>query len=175
MNDCNLLSLFVTFYFTIMLATMYFPRSNLMHCLNIKSTILKLCYNDILTLHFWECVLQWSTIKTKYPNFKFFQHFYIPTIVNYVVKDDQKPVAVFNMVSRILKDMLEPYPHIVAFKRIACNGLPLYSLFRNEWFTMKKHVITMIMTMVNHVFVALWLHSWPWVWNKKRWPWNNHQ
>ena len=78
------------------------------------------------------------------------------------------------MVSRILKDMLEPYPDIVAFKRIAYNGLPLYSFFKNEWFNMRKLVITMIMTIVNHVFVALWLHSWPWVWNIKTWPWNNH-
>ena len=43
--------------------------------------------------------------------------------------------------------MLEPYPHIVGFKRIAYNGLPLYSFFSNEWFTMRKHVITMIMIM----------------------------
>ena len=33
------------------------------------------------------------------------------------------------MVSRILKDMLEPYPDIAAFKRIAYNGLPLYYFF----------------------------------------------
>ena len=56
--------------------------------------------------------------------------------------------------------MVEPYPDIVAFKRIAYNGLPLYSFFKDEWFTMGKLVITMIMTMVNHVFVALWLHDW---------------
>ena len=36
------------------------------------------------------------------------------------------------MVSRILKDMSEPYPDIVAFKRIAYNGLPLYSFFKDE-------------------------------------------
>ena len=52
------------------------------------------------------------------------------------------------MVSRILEDMLEPYPDIAAFKRIAYNGLPLYSFFKDEWFTMGKHVITMIMTML---------------------------
>ena len=70
--------------------------------------------------------------------------------------------------------MLEPYPDIAAFKRIAYNDLPLYSFFKDEWFTMGKPVITMIMTMVNHVFVVLWLHSWPRVWNMKTWPWNNH-
>ena len=87
-------------------------------------------------------MLQWSTIKTKYPNFTFFYilHFYILTIVN-DVKDDQKPVLVFNhgikdlMVSRILEYMLEPYPDIVAFKRIAYNGLPLYSFFNYECLT----------------------------------------
>ena len=79
-----------------------------------------------------------------------------------------------NMVSRILKYMLEPYPDIVAFKRIVYNGLPLYSFFKDEWFTTRKLVIILIMTMVNPNFVALWLHSWPWVWNKKTWPWNNH-
>ena len=54
------------------------------------------CYNHILTLHFWGSVLQWSTIKTKYLNFTFFQHFYILTMVNHVAKDDQQPVSVFN-------------------------------------------------------------------------------
>ena len=34
------------------------------------------------------------------------------------------------MVSRILKYMLEPYPEIVGFKKIANNGLPLYSFLR---------------------------------------------
>ena len=63
--------------------------------------------------------------------------------------------------------MLEPYPDIVAFKR-AYNSLPLYSFFKIEWFAMRKLVITMIMNMFNHVFVALWLYSWPWVWNKKK-------
>ena len=33
------------------------------------------------------------------------------------------------MVSRILIDMLEPYPDIAAFKRIAYNGLLLFFFF----------------------------------------------
>ena len=150
---------------------LFFPRSNLMQCLNIVSMILKSCNNHILTLYFWGSVLQWSTIKTKYPTFTFFQHFYILTMANHVVKDDQRPVSVLN---HGIKDLKKPYPDIAAFKRVAYNGLPLYSFFKNEWFTMRKHVITMTMTMVNHVFVALSLYSWPWVWNKKTWPWNNH-
>ena len=36
------------------------------------------------------------------------------------------------MASTILKYMLEPYPDIVAFKRIAKNGLPLYSFLKDE-------------------------------------------
>ena len=40
-------------------------------------------YPDIVLLR--EC-------ETKYPNFTFFQHFYILTMVNHV-KDDQKPVS----------------------------------------------------------------------------------
>ena len=36
------------------------------------------------------------------------------------------------MVSMILIDMLEPYPDIVAFKRIVYNDLPLYSFFKDE-------------------------------------------
>ena len=142
---------------------LFFPRSNLMQCLN-----------HILTLYFWGSVLQWSAIKTKYPNFTFFQYFRILTMVNHVIKMTKNLFQCWTMVSRILKDMLEPYPDIAAFKRVAYNGLPLYSFFKNEWFTMRKLVITMTMTMVNHVFVALSLYSWPWVWNKKTWPWNNH-
>ena len=36
------------------------------------------------------------------------------------------------MVSRILIDMLEPYPDIAAFKRIAYNGVPLHSIFKDK-------------------------------------------
>ena len=46
-------------------------------------------------------------------------------MVKHVVKDNQKLVSVVN---HGIKD----YPHIVAFERIAYNGLPLYSFFRNE-------------------------------------------
>ena len=88
--------LYFTFFYNNAHNYLFIPRSNLMHCLKIVSMILKLCYNHILTLCFWGSVLQWSTIKTKYPNFTFFQHFYIPTMVNHVVKDDQKLVSVFN-------------------------------------------------------------------------------
>ena len=95
-------------------------------------------------------------------------------MVNHVVKDDQKLFQCPTMVSGILIDMVEPCPDIVAFKRIVYIGLPLYPFFKNEWFIMGKLVITMIMTMINQVFVALWLHSWPWVWNVKTGPWNNH-
>ena len=74
---------------------LFFPRSILMQSLNIVS-VLKSCYNHILTLYFWGSVFQWSTIKTKYHNFTFFKHFYILTMVNHVVKDGQKPVSEFN-------------------------------------------------------------------------------
>ena len=44
-------------------------------------------------------------------------HFFnILTMVNHVVKDDQKPVSCSTMVSRILIDMLEPYADIAALK-----------------------------------------------------------
>ena len=121
--------LYFTFFYNNAHNYVSFPRSNLMHCLKVVSMMLKLCYNHILTLCFWGSVLQWSTLKTKYPNFTFFQHFYIPTMVKHVVKGNQKLVSVVN---HGIKD----YPHIVAFERIAYNGLPLYSFFRNEWFTM---------------------------------------
>ena len=49
------------------------------------------------------------------------------------------------MVSRILIDMLEPYPDIVAFKRIVDNGLPVYSFFKEEWFTMSMEYKNMTM------------------------------
>ena len=48
---------------------------------------------------------------------------------NYVVKDHQKLESVSNHGIKDLKDMLEPDPDIVAFSRIAYNGLPWYYFF----------------------------------------------
>ena len=87
------------------------------------------------------------------------------------------------MLSKMTKNLFQAFNHGIkdinrhvrtiswhcSFKRISYNGLPLPSFFKDEWFTMAKLVIPMIMAMVNHVFVALWLHSWPWVWNIKTW------
>ena len=53
-------------------------------------------------------------------------------MVNHVVKDNQNLFQCSAIVSRILKDMLEPYPDIAAFISIAYNGLPLYSFFKDE-------------------------------------------
>ena len=50
-------------------------------------------------------------------------------MVNYVVKDQQKLDSVSNHGIKNLKDMLEPHPDIVAFSRIAYNGLAWYSFF----------------------------------------------
>ena len=117
----------------------------------------------------WHCISEGKgynslpLIEIKHPYFSyiFFNLFYllIP-MVNHGIKD--------------LKVMLEPCTHIVAFSRIAAstqyNGLQWYSFFKNMCFTIGKHV----MTMFYYVFIALWFHSWPWVWNQKAWPWNNH-
>ena len=96
---------------------LFFPRSNLMQWLNIVSMMLKSCYNHILTLYFWGSVLQWSTIKTKYPNFTFFSTFLHSNHGQPCCQ--RRPKTCFRcstMVSRILIDMLEPYPDIAALK-----------------------------------------------------------
>ena len=144
-------------FFTIMPTNVFFPRSNLMQWLNIISMMLKSCYNHILTLYFWGSVKQSILIL----------HFFnISTF--YILKTTKNLFQVFN---HGLKDLNR---HVRTISWHCSFDLPLYSFFKDEWFIMRKLVITMIMTMVNHVFVALWLHSWPWVWNIKTWPWNNH-
>ena len=79
-------------------------------------------------------------------------------MVNHVVKDHQKLDSVLNHGIKDLEDMLEPCHDIVAFSRIAYNGLQWYSFFKDMCFAMMgKHVITMIMTMVYYVFIAPFL------------------
>ena len=113
----------------------------------------------------WHCIFEGVCyngvpLKQSIPILHCFQHLYILTMVNHVVKGYQKLVSVFSHDIKDLRGMLEPYPDILAFNIIAYNSLPLY-FSKDEWFTMRDHVITMIMTMVNYIFVVLWLHSWP--------------
>ena len=64
------------------------------------------------------------------------------------------------MVSRIFIGMLKPYPDVAALKEYPTMVYHCILFFKDEWFTMGKLVITMILTMMlNHVLVALWLHS----------------